>query len=361
MNKKQGNILYIFLFISCMLFYSCGNKKKSEEKSQSAQGAKGPVPVEGMVLVARSLSNEVRTSGTVMAFEEVELHPETSGRVTKILFTEGSKVNKGDLLIKINDEDLQAQLGKTVSQIKLSEEQLKRQDQLLKISATSQQEYDITANQLSSLKADADIIRSSINKTEIRAPFKGTIGLRYVSEGSYVTPASQIAAIQNIDPVKIDFSVPEKYSSTVKKGDVVVLTNDESGKDFKGKVYAVEPKIDEGTRTLKIRAICENNNGEIVPGSFVKVVLQLDEINDALLVPTQVLIPVLKGQNIYVARNGAAQAVPVKTGIRTDSEIQITEGLQAGDTILTKGIISLKPNTPVNVKVKSSSDKTIKN
>lgn len=348
MNKTRIASLYFFCLT--VFQFSCSDKK-SADSSGAPSGPKGPSPVEGFILKPQKLSNEVRTSGTILAFEEVELHPEVSGRIISIHFNEGSKVNKGDLLVKLYDEDLRAQLRKTSSQIALSQGQLNRQQELLKTNATSQQEFDIASSQLNMLKADEDVIKSAISKTEIHAPFKGVVGLRYVSEGSYVTPASKIAAIQNIDPVKIDFSIPEKYSAEVAKGDEVLFSNEESGQQFKGKVYAIEPRIDEATRTLKIRAICENSQGKIVPGSFVKVELQLKEIDDALMVPTQALLPVLKGQNIYIVKNGVAKAVPVKTGIRTASEIQITDGLSAGDTVLTKGIISLKPNTEVKVKV----------
>lgn len=349
MNRNR--ILYI-IFFSLVFQISC-SKKKSEPGSGAGtpSGPKGPTPVEGFVLKPQELSNEVRSSGTILAFEEVELHAEVSGRIINILFKEGSKVNKGDLLVKLYDEDLKAQLRKTTSQIELSKGQLNRQEQLLKTHATSQEEFDIASNQLSSLKADEEVIRSAISKTEIRAPFKGVVGLRYVSEGGYVTPASKIATVQNIDPVKIDFSIPEKYAGEVAVGDEVKFNNEESGQEFVGKVYAIEPRIDEATRTLKVRAICENSKGKIVPGSFVKVDLQLKNITDALLVPSQVLIPVLKGQNIYIVKDGQAKAVPVKTGIRTASDVQVTDGLSAGDTVLTKGIISLKPNTAVKVKV----------
>ncbi len=349
MNYKTV-LLYIYS-ASVLLAVSCSGNKKEKEQLAAQGGPAKPASVEGFVLQGRSIPNEIRSSGTILAFEEVELHAEATGRVTQIRFKEGSAVNKGDLLLKINDDDLQAQLRKLTSQINLAQQQLGRQDELLKISATSKQEFDIASNQLNSLKADEQVIRTAIARTEIHAPFKGVVGLRYISEGSYVTPATRIAAIQNIDPVKIDFSVPERYASTVEKGDEVNFTNEESGQSFIGKVYAVEPRIDEATRTLKVRAVCENSNGKIVPGSFVKVNLQLNEIKDAMMVPSQALIPVLKGQNIYIAKGGVAKAVPVKTGIRTEKEVQITDGLQIGDTVLTKGIISLKPEAAVQVKV----------
>ena len=308
--------------------------------------------VSGFVLQPKKLDNIIRTTGTLRAFDEVDLHAEASGRITKINFNEGSHVNKGDLLVKINDDDLRAQLGKTELQIKLNQSQLNRQSELLKINATSHQEFDVAENQLNSLKADKQVIEAEIKKTEIHAPFSGVIGLRYVSEGSYVTPSTQIASIQNINPVKIDFSVPEKYAYLISKNDAVNFFIDATHSQITGKVYAIEPKIDLSTRTLQVRALCDNKNEKILPGSFAKIELRLKETPNALMIPTQALIPVLKGQTVYVAKNGTAQSIPVKTGVRTETEIQITDGLNIGDTIITTGMNSLKPNAPVVVLVK---------
>lgn len=329
------------------------DSKNSETNNPGSPGAgKSAMTVSGFVVQPHKLDNVVRTSGTVLAFEDVDLISETSGRVIKIYFTEGGHVSKGELLVKINDEDLQAQLKKTDLQIKLAESQQERQTQLLKINATSQEEYDIVMNQLGSMKADRDVIKAAINKTEIRAPFNGLIGLKYVNEGGYVSPSTRIASVQNINPVKVDFSIPEKYSDMVVKGDEVNFSSEATSQQFTGKVFAIEPKIDLNTRTLQIRAICDNKNEKILPGSFVKIELRLKETPDALMIPTQALIPVLKGQTVFVSKNGMAQSVPVKTGVRTDAEIQITEGISSGDTIITTGINSLKPNAPVKVLVK---------
>ncbi len=338
------------LFFSIALFSQCKSSKKEEQKNVG-QG-KQIMTVSGIVLQARKLDNIVRTTGTLRAFDEVELHAETSGRITKIYFIEGSHVNKGDLLVKINDEDLRAQFNKIELQIKLNEAQVNRQNELLKISATSQQEFDIAENQLNSLRADKEALNAAIKKTEIHAPFNGVIGLRYVSEGSYVSPASQIASIQNINPVKIDFSIPEKYSAVVNKNDVVNFYIEETEQQFTGRVYAIEPKIDLSTRSLQVRALCDNKTEKIIPGSFARIELSLKEINNALMVPTQAIIPVLKGQTVFVARDGMAESVPVKTGLRTESEVQVTEGLQTGDTVITTGMNSLKPKTLVSVDVK---------
>lgn len=342
-QKKYSSILF---FVISVFLYAC---KSSDNKVQDSAAKKPAMTVKGMVVTPQTLDNVVRTSGTVMAFEDVDLKAETSGRIVKIYFKEGTAVKKGDLLIKINDDDLQAQLSKSNLQIKLNEQQLARQDELLKISATSQQDFDIATNQLSSLKADKLALQAAINKTEIRAPFSGVIGLKYVSEGSYVSPTSQIASIQNINPVKIDFSIPEKYSEKVKVGDVVNFNNDATSQSFQGKVYAIEPKIDLNTRSLQVRAICENSNGKIIPGSFARVDLRLKETNDALMIPTESVIPVLKGQTVFLYKDGVAMQIPIKTGVRTDSAIQVKEGIIVGDTLITTGIMFLKSKAPVNV------------
>lgn len=349
---KRIKIISLKAIVTILIISGCGTGKKDETKNSQSGGPKGPMPVSGIVLIPEKLDNTVRTTGSILAYDDVELHAEAAGRIIKINFNEGSHVSKGDLLLKINDEDLQAQLRKNELQKKLIQQQLDRQKQLLKIQATSQEEYDIVANQLGSLNADKDVITASIRKTEIRAPFDGVIGLRYVSEGSYVSQSTRIASLQNISPVKIDFSVPEKYAEQVHKGDTINFSSAQSNEKYKGTVYAIEPRIDASTRTLQIRALCDNKTGKILPGSFASIDLRLNENKEALLVPTQAVIPVLKGQTIYVSKDGVAQSIPVKIGIRTADKIQITEGLAAGDTVLVSGIMSLKPNTPVKVMIK---------
>jgi membrane fusion protein (multidrug efflux system) len=309
--------------------------------------------VKGKILSPVAMDNNVIASGTILSYEEVDLHAETTGRIISINFREGDAVKKGDLLVKINDEDLLAQSQKNAEEIKLSEQQLARQNELLKVQAVSQQDYDIASSQLASLKADKQAVRAALSKTEIRAPFNGIIGLRYISEGSYITPATLIASVQNIQPLKIDFSVPEKYASMVTRGDHVIFTSQSTQEKFAGKVYAIEPKIDLSTRTLKVRAICDNKEGNILPGTFVKVELKLKQTPNALLVPTESVVPVLKGQTVFVFKDGKAKQVAVKTGVRTDASIEITEGLAAGDTLITTGIMFLKTDMPVTISIDS--------
>lgn len=344
--------LFVF-FLSCgsiVLFSSCGSRES--DPPETASRIKSVLTVDGVVLHPRVLDNIVRSSGTVLASESVDLSPETAGKVDKILFQEGKHVKANELLVSLNDDDLQAQLKKTELQIQLSTEQLDRQKQMYTISGISKEQLDIAQNQVNTLKADRDNLKALIRKREIRAPFDGVIGLRYVSVGSYVSPTSKIASIQKINPLKVDFAIPEKYSDQVSPGDEVQFRTDETKQQFTGTVYAIEPKIDPNTRTLQLRALCENRSEKILPGSYVQIELRLKKITDALMAPTQSIIPVLKGQTVYVKKHGVSVSVPVTIGIRTATEVQIVSGLSAGDTVLTTGLMQMREGEPVNVVVR---------
>lgn len=307
------------------------------------------ISVKAYIIKPETVDNKVLTTGTILANEEVELKSEVAGKITKILFNEGSYVNKGDLLVKINDADLQAQLRRAESKVKLAEEKEFRQRQLRDGNLISQEEYDNTVSELNVNKADYDLIKAQIDKTEIRAPFSGTIGLRSVSEGSYLTTATVIATFQNLNIIKVDFSIPEKYSTSVKKGDELDFRISGSATVFKAKIYAIEPKIDPGTRTLKIRAICNSNYSELIPGAFANVELSLKKINDAILVPSVAIVPELKGQKVYLYKNGVVAQQNVEIGIREETSIQIVSGLNAGDTVITSGILQIKPMSKVTI------------
>ena len=266
------------------------------------------------------------------------------------IFKEGETVEKGTQLVKINDADLQAQFQKNKIQIKLSEEKLERLKKLLSIKGISQEEFDIQENELSSFKADLSFLSAQLAKTNITAPFGGVIGLRNISEGAYVSPTQVIVSLVQLKPLFIEFSIPEKYSSVVKKGLNVQFSMDktESTKTFTAQIYALEPKIDEMTKTLRGRAIY--NGSEIFyPGSFVKVYVDLGETSNSIMIPTQSIIPVLKGQKVFISKNGTAQEVKVITGIRTSDKIQILDGLNVGDTVLTTGLMSIKKEVKLNL------------
>ena len=344
--------LSLIVALSCasLLLSSCSSKNKADTPRSSAQNA--PLTVTGVIVRPQPLDNTVRSSGTVLASESVDLVAEASGRVEKLIFKEGAHVRKDELLVKINDDDLRAALKKTELQIQLASEQEKRQKKLYTKEGVSKEQYDISLNQVNTLKADRENLIASIRKREIRAPFDGIIGLRYVSEGGYVSQTTRIASVQKIDPLKVDFAIPEKYAGLVAVGDPVQFNSEETELQFSGTIYAIEPKIDPATRTLQLRALCRNKSEKIFPGAYVHIELHLKNISDALIVPTQAIIPVLKGQTLLVSRNGVVVSLSVKTGVRTAATVQITDGLRAGDTVLTAGLMQLRPGMPVTVTVK---------
>lgn len=305
--------------------------------------------VEAVIAKADTFDNSIFTTGTVLAGNEVELHSEISGLITGIFFEEGTKVSKGQLLVKLNDADLQAAMLKLKQQLSLAEKKEYRQKKLLDAAGLSQEEYDNTLNNLEIIKADIKLLEAQINKTEVKAPFDGQIGLRNIDKGAYISPAVSIATLFDADPVRIDFSIPGKYSSLVSKGDNIEFSIQNSSNTFIAKVYAVQPGIDFNTRTLQLRAIADNNEAIIIPGSFANIKLILKKNNSAVMVPTQAIIPVLKGQIVYIYKNGIAEPVDVETGERTDTKINILKGINIGDTVICSGLMQLKPKDKVKI------------
>ena len=307
------------------------------------------LPVSVRVVQPQPLQDAIRTTGTLLANEEVELRSEITGKVTGIYFKEGSPVKKGDLLVKINDADLQAQMQKLQFQKELAEDREFRLREQLAADLTSQEQYDIALNTLNGLKADIEVLQTQITRTEIRAPFDGFVGLKYISDGSYLSPAIKVASLLNIHPIKIEFSIPEKYAGEVRTGNKISFTVQGSNGNYSGNIYAIEPKIDPVTRTLQVRALSPNPQRTLFPGAFADVQLIISEIPDALLIPTEAVIPELNGKKVFLFRQGRAAAVPVETGIRTPEEIQIVQGIAAGDTVITSGILQLRQGLPVEV------------
>jgi membrane fusion protein (multidrug efflux system) len=321
---------------------------KQPQQGGPAGGKAPAVPVSVVVVKGATVQNKITVSGNVMANEEALLKPESPGKIISLDIKEGAEVQKGQLLAKLNDASLQAQLKKGGVQQKLAAEKELRLKQLLAVKGVSQDEYDVVLSNLNSANADIDVLKAQIMETEIRAPFNGIVGLKNVSEGNYISTSDVIASIQQINPVKIDFSIPEKYSSKIKTGDTVYLSMDGNTRQYTAKIYAVDPKIDANTRSLRVRALCANDKKEIFPGSYVQVTLVIKSEN-SVSIPTMAVIPDLRGQKVYIVKNGKAEPVKIETGLRNDSTIEVTQGLQSGDTVITGGILSLKPGALVKI------------
>jgi len=335
--------LAIAIVISC-------ESKKASAPPPAAGGAPAPViEVEGMVVKTSSINEIIESSGTILANESTEIRPEISGRITQLNIREGAVVPKGSLLVKIFDGDLQAQLKKLQVQLAIAEKTEERQKELLKIGGIAQQDYDLSALQVSNIKADIELTRVAIGKTEIRAPYSGRLGLKAISPGAYVSPSTLIATITQINQIKVEFSVPEKYSAQITNGLGLQFTTEGSDRPYMARVMARESSVDEQTRNLRIRALVQGSDASLVPGSFAKVKMILGENRNAIMIPSNAVIPQARNKQVVIYRNGTADMLPVSTGIRDSSNIQVLSGISAGDTLVTTGLLFVKPKSKLRL------------
>ncbi len=321
----------------------------SESANQGGNQSNRVLQVEAVELDYETIEDRIYSSGTVQANELVELTAESSGIITEIFFEEGGEVQRGDLLVKINDSELQAQKQRAVYRLNLAEQREERQQRLLERGGISQDDYDATLNEVNVLRSELQLIDAQIEKTEVRAPFSGLIGLKYVSRGAYITSTTRIASLQEVDPVKIDFSIPERFIPRVQIGDVINFTVQGVDSTFSGEVYAIEPRVDPETRTLQIRALSQNRDRILFPGAFANIVLILDQIDDALMLPTIAIVPELNSQKVFVYRDGKVEESRIRTGIRTSDKVQVIEGVSRGDIILTTGLLQVRPGMEVEI------------
>lgn len=351
MSISRKRIFLGLAIVAVLLIAAFPKLKPALESTPAAASSGGDsrTPVAVHIVKPETLDDKILTSGTLVANEEIELRSELSGKVVKILFAEGGRVKKGDLLVKINDAEMQAQLQRELSRKELAEKAEQRQKQLIERSLISQEAYDASKNELNSVNAAIQLIEAQIQKTEIYAPFDGIIGLKYVSEGSYISPATRIATLQNTSPMKIDFSIPEKYSTQLRKNMPITFRVQGLAKVYQGTVYAIEPKIDQATRTILLRALSPNPDGALFPGSFAEVELIIQRIERAMTIPSEALIPDISGQRVFVYKDGKAETQRVETGIRTANTVQVTEGITPGDTVITTGILQVRAGSPVRI------------
>lgn len=346
--KSMRTLLIIALIVSGLILIKVFFFPSIKKAVSPVKGAtKIAVPVAAFVVKPQRFESGLQSTGTIYANAEAELRAEIAGRIISINFKEGGQVSKGDLLIKINDADLNANLRKLIAQFKQANDKLQRQTKLLEIGGISREEFEMNQTEVISIQSDIDYTRAQIAKTEIRAPFSGSIGLRNISEGNYVTANNVIANIQQLTPVKIDFSVPEKYLAFIRKGNKIKFTVDASDKSYEGDIAAIEPMIDPVTRTIKVRAYAPNQDKTLFPGSFAHIAIILNISENSILIPTQSVVPILKGKKVFVSRNGMAEEIVIETGERTTDMVQVLKGLTTGDTVLTTGILQLRKGSPL--------------
>ena len=356
---KWGVTAAIFLMIAGMIAYpqiknqlTASGKDSVVPPAPGTSARKQVLNINAEVLKFQSLTDKVISTGSIIPDEEVDLSFESSGKVVNIYFTEGTHVKAGDLLAKINDKPLQAQLRKLEAQIPLAKDRVYRQRTLLEKDAVSQEAYEQVTTEYEKLMADIDLVKANILQTELRAPFDGIIGLRSVSEGTYVSPTTVITKLTKISPLKIEFSIPERYANDVSNGTTIVFRLEDSDgimRDYNAKVYAVESKMDMTTRTLKVRATYPNTNETIFPGRYTSVEITKREIMNALAIPSEALIPEMGKNVVYLYKNGVADPAEIEIGLRTESHVQVLKGLQPGDTLITSGVMQLRTGMNVTI------------
>jgi len=316
-----------------------------------AQGGRGGAPAAPLVAETHIVKNApftqtLSTVGTLRANESVTLVSELSRRLVKIHVQEGSAVAAGDLLFKLDDSDLQAELGEINARIFLANSVKKRVDNLLPSKAISQQEYDSSTAELTILEAQRNTQLAQIAKTEIRAPFAGRVGVRQVSEGAFVSPTTPLITLQDVSRIKVDFPLPERYSGEVKSGQKFTFTVAGNGTKFEGAITVLEPAIDAATRSLLVRGMCDQPKG-LLPGGFAEVALSLDQLAHGFMVPSQAIVPSPRGQGVYLIENGRAKLQSIEIGLRTDDKVQILQGVKEGDTVVTTNLLRIRPGLEV--------------
>lgn len=353
MNKKAKWGLVILILVSLVAWGVYSQlPKENKELAAADQISKGKtgrniLNVNAIVVKPQTLSDEIYINGSLLPDEEVDLSFETSGKITEINFVEGSFVKKGDLLAKVNDRTLQAQLHRLTSQIKLAEDRVYRQSTLLKRDAVSQEAYEQVKTDLATLQAEIEVVEANIALTELRAPFDGVIGLRGVSVGSYASPSVVVAKLTKISPIKVEFAVPEHYADDVQVGYNVEFTLPGELDKLRAKVYAKESMIDPTTHTLTVRALYENSKGATLAGRYASVNLEKQRIENAITVPSESIVPEMGVDKLYLYKGGKAMPVTVQVGIRTDKDVQIVSGLNEGDTVIVSGTLQLRMGLPV--------------
>ncbi|HMK04027.1 MAG TPA: efflux RND transporter periplasmic adaptor subunit [Ferruginibacter sp.] len=337
------------LSILLLSIAACKSSAREEKKTTGAGAQRPPSRVDAYIVTPTALSEDIEMPGSLTAFEETELHPEVAGRVTGIYFNEGSNVSQGAVLLKLYDGDLRAQLNKLQVQLKVAKETVVRYEALLKISGVSQQEYDLNQLAVNNIQADINIVQTNIARTVLRAPFSGKLGLRNISMGAYITPQTVVSTLRKVSHLKLEFTVPEKYGAQMKTGNPVIFTIDNGKKKYTAKIAATENNITADKRTLRVRAIVDKPDPQLIAGSFVKVEIGLGRNDNALMIPSQAVIPRARNKEVILYNGGVADITIVTTGIRDSSMVEITTGLKAGDTILITGLLTTKKGSKVTL------------
>ncbi len=338
MNRIKFIIIPVFL----ATLVSCNNTSKNADANKKNQ----PVPVDIIIAGNEDFPSSIEVNGSVLSEEMVELHPEVSGRITYLNIPDGAEVKAGTVLAKINDADLQAQLLQQKVQLDLAQKTEQRLKKLLAVNGVDQATYDAALSQVNLIGANISVLNAQIDKTVIKAAFNGRLGLRLVSEGAFVNPSTLIGTLQQTDKIKIDFTIPESYQNLINIGKTISIQSAASDEKLLATISAIEPQINTATRNIKVRARLES--GKLIPGAFVKVML--DDKMKGIVVPTNVIIPDAFSNQVVLIKKGKVVFRNVETGIRTANIVEITKGVETGDSVIVSGVLYVRPTSKIKVK-----------
>ncbi len=344
---RSASALRIFPLLALVLLSLCGPAHLRAAEQQAAPPARPPMPVETLEVRVATAEQKISAVGSLQSNESVILSSEIAGRVTQIRFDEGAEIQADKLLIQLDDAVLKAQLAQAQANLTLHEADFKRADALLQEHAIAQQERDTTYAQLLLDKASVQLAEAQWRKTRILAPFSGTLGLRMVSPGDYIQAGQPLVNLEDVRTLKVEFSIPAKYSASIAKGQIFVLQSAFAGRDFSGEIYAINPLIDVASRSLVVRGRLDNPDGLLRPGQFANLQLTIAARENALFIPEQAVVPQPQSNLVFKVVDGKAEMVPVQLGQRLKGWVEIVSGLAAGDLVVTGGHQKIGPGSPV--------------
>lgn len=350
---KWGIVIIVMIAIAVVMgiraFVPQVNEELNNVPAKSDVKQKKDLNVKAVVVKEQKLTDEFFVSGSIIPDEEVDLSFETSGKITEISFREGSRVSKGELLAKINDAPLQAELRKLKSQLKLYTDRLHRQNVLLEKEAVSQEAFQEAQTNLAGLQAEIDGVEAKIAQTELRAPFDGIIGLRQVSLGTYASSSTTIAKLTKTNPLKIEFSLPERYAGSIDTGAKLLFSVEGDLEEREAVIYAFNSHVDAETRTFTVRGIYDNSDGKLYPGRYANVGLVTRTFQSALSVPGEAIVSEMGVDKVFLYKSGKAEPVEIVKGMRNESLVQVLRGLEVGDTVITTGTMQLRTGQKVKI------------
>jgi membrane fusion protein (multidrug efflux system) len=359
------NVAILTVLVTAVFAAGCGSKNDPAPKGESPKAAAvkpaaappAPVPaappgvpVKAVPVKVATVSDDVTAVGSLLAEESVIIRPEIDGRIVGLHFQEGQAVASGARLVSIDSTEVEAQVAGVKADLKTEEQRLARSQELFEQKFISKDALDVQFGNAARLRAKLREAESRLAKTVIYAPFAGIIGLRQVSPGAYVKAGSDIVRLENVSSIKVDFRIPENYLSKVRSNqDISVRLDAFPGEEFKGRVYAVEPVVDEKTRTIAMRARIPNRGFKLKPGMFVRVAVTLENRPNAVIVPETAIWPQGRDTFVYRVVDGKAALTKIEIGVRRPGEVEVLTGVGGKDIVVTDGQMKLRDGAAVTV------------